>query len=186
MDFHKLFWQPISCAAFLLRDAGHFQYMKMNADYLNPELHEDMGIPNLVTRSVATTRRFDALKLWVSFQALGRKKLAQMIDATIELASHAAEFIRNHEHLELIHEPSLSCVVFRYRPTDSATESNSFNAQLRQRLFDKGLAVVGHTIVRGRQSLKLTCMNPAVSTAQIDELLGLVVKEAREMEKEQR
>ncbi|HYA26032.1 MAG TPA: pyridoxal-dependent decarboxylase, partial [Terriglobales bacterium] len=34
MDFHKLFWQPISCAAFLLRDSSQFQLMKMNADYL--------------------------------------------------------------------------------------------------------------------------------------------------------
>jgi L-2,4-diaminobutyrate decarboxylase len=185
MDFHKLFWQPISCAAFLLRDAVQFHYMKMNADYLNPELHEEQGIPDLVTRSVATTRRFDALKLWVSFQALGRKKLAQMIDATIELASHAAEFIRNHERLELIHEPALSCVVFRYRPANPAIESNSFNAQLRQRLFEKGLAIIGHTIVHGRQCLKLTCMNPTVSTEQIEGLLRLVVKEAREMEKEQ-
>ena len=184
MDFHKLFWQPISCAAFLLRDAGNFQYMKMNVDYLNPELHEEMGIPNLVTRSVATTRRFDALKLWVSLQALGRKKLAQMIDATLELASRAAEFIRNHEQLELIHEPALSCVVFRYRPADSAIESNSFNAQLRQRLFDKGLAVIGHTIVRGRQCLKLTCMNPTVSNEQLRKLLMLVVDHGRQLERE--
>ena len=182
MDFHKLFWQPISCAAFLLRDTAQFQYLKMNVDYLNPEFHEAMGIPNLVVRSVATTRRFDALKLWVSLQALGRKKLGQMIDATIELASHAGEFIRNHEQLELIHEPALSCVVFRYRPANTAINPNSFNAQLRQRLFEKGIAVIGHTVVRGRQCLKLTCMNPTVSKKQIEELLLLVVREAREME----
>src|SRR5262249_21861684 len=74
MDFHKLFWQPISCAAFLVHDARQFRHMKLHADYLNPEAHEKLGIPDLVTRSVATTRRFDALKLWLSFQALGRKK----------------------------------------------------------------------------------------------------------------
>ena len=184
MDFHKLFWQPISCAAFLLRDTAQFQYLKMNVDYLNPEFHEGMGIPNLVTRSVATTRRFDALKLWVSLQALGQKKLGQMIDATIELASHAAEFIRNHEQLELIHEPALSCVVFRYRPANPAIDSNSFNAQLRQRLFEKGIAVIGHTIVHGRQYLKLTCMNPTVSKEQLLELLTLVADHGRQLERE--
>ncbi len=72
LDFHKLFWQPIPCSAFLLRDARHFDSIKLHADYLNPELHEDEGIPNLVTTSLLTTRRFDALKLWISFQALGR------------------------------------------------------------------------------------------------------------------
>ena len=58
----------------------------MHADYLNPELHEDEGIPNLVTTSLLTSRRFDALKLWISFQTLGRDKLAAMIDRTIDLA----------------------------------------------------------------------------------------------------
>ena len=182
MDFHKLFWQPISCAAFLLRDARHFRHMKMNADYLNPELHEELGIPNLVTRSLATTRRFDALKLWISLQALGRKKLGEMIDATLALASHAVDFIRHSPCLELIHEPMLSCVVFRYRPANPAIEPNSFNAALRQRLFERGIAVIGHTVVRGRQCLKLTCMNPSVFPEQIGELLGSVIAHGQALE----
>src|SRR5262249_19704955 len=87
LDFHKLFWQPISCGALLVRDVASFDLMKLNADYLNPEEHEALGIPDLVTRSVLTTRRFDALKLWVSLRALGRRELAAMIDRTLELAS---------------------------------------------------------------------------------------------------
>ena len=182
MDFHKLFWQPISCAAVLLRDASQFRYLRLYADYLNPELHEQLGIPNLVTRSLATTRRFDALKLWVSLRALGRKRLAEMIDATVELAAHAAAFIRSNRDLELIAEPSLSCVVFRYRPANPEIDSNSLNARLRQQLFDRGLAVIGHTIARGRQCLKLTCMNPTVSKEQIEELLRMVVEHGQEIE----
>ncbi len=184
MDFHKLFWQPISCAAFLLRDAGHFRFIELHADYLNPELHDELGIPNLVTRSLATTRRFDAFKLWLTFQTLGRKQLGEMIDATIELASHAAQFIRTSPRLELIHTPALSCVVFRYRPANPAIDSNSFNATLRQRLFEGGVAVIGHTTVRGWQCLKLTCMNPSVSKQQIEELLQLMLDHGRRLEQE--
>jgi L-2,4-diaminobutyrate decarboxylase len=182
MDFHKLFWQPISCAAFLLRDARNFRSIELHADYLNPELHDELGIPNLVTRSLATTRRFDALKLWVSFQTLGRKRLGEMIDATIELASHAAEFIRKSPQLEIINNPTLSCVVFRYQPADPAADPNSFNATLRQSLFERGVAVIGHTIVRGRRCLKLTCMNPSVSKQQIEDLLQLVLEHGRRLE----
>ncbi len=184
MDFHKLFWQPISCAAFLLRDARHFRSIELHADYLNPELHDQLGIPNLVTRSLATTRRFDALKLWVTFQTLGRKRLGDMIDGTIELASHAAQFIRGNPRFELIHTPALSCVVFRYQPANPAIDSNPFNAELRQRLFERGVAVIGHTTVRGRQCLKLTCMNPSVTRQQIEELLHLVLEQGRRLEQE--
>jgi len=183
MDFHKLFWQPISCAAFLLRDATQFRHLKLNADYLNPESHEQLGIPDLVSRSVSTTRRFDALKLWASFQALGREKLGAMIDTTIDLASVAADFIHKDSRLELIHEPELSAVVFRYSPANPNINADRLNADLRQHLFDSGQAVIGHTIVRGRQCLKLTCMNPTTSKKQIGELLGLVVETGRRLEK---
>jgi L-2,4-diaminobutyrate decarboxylase len=182
MDFHKLFWQPISCAAFLLRDAAEFRYLKLHADYLNPESHEELGIPNLVNRSVATTRRFDALKLWISLQALGRKKLAEMVDATIDLVAHAANCIRENPRLELIHEPTMGCAVFRYQPANAGIDANRCNADLRQRLFDRGLAVIGHTIVRGQQYLKLTCMNPCTTKEQIEELLGIIVQQGQELE----
>ena len=68
------------------------------------------------------------------------------------------------------------------RPANPAIESNSFNAELRQRLFESGIAVIGHTVVRGRQCLKLTCMNPSVSARQVEELLGAVIEYAKGLE----
>ncbi len=186
MDFHKLFWQPIPCAAFLLKDSRRFQFIEMKADYLNPQFHEELGIPNLVTQSLATTRRFDALKLWFSFQSLGRKKLASMIDRTIELTASAAGFISQQESLELFHQPTLTTVVIRYHPPNTNLDLNSLNRRLRQRLFEKGIAVIGHTVVRGMQCLKFTCMNPAVSNAQIEELVEEIVSEGRRMESDER
>ena len=183
LDFHKLFWQPISCSAFLLRDSSQFQHMELHADYLNPETHDALGIPNLVTNSLSTTRRFDALKLWVSLQMLGQDKLSKMIDRTLELAKHAAKVIQRTPRLELLQEPSLGCVLFRYRPTGS-TDSDVLNAKIRQRLFDRGVAVIGHTRVQKRQFLKLTCMNPAVSEEQYEALLLKVVQQGQELEDE--
>jgi L-2,4-diaminobutyrate decarboxylase len=181
IDFHKLLWQPIPCAAFLLREARHFDSIKVYADYLNPELHEAEGIPNLVTTSLLTSRRFDALKLWISFQALGRTKVAAMIDRTIELAEHAAKAVRDMPRLELISDPQLSTVVFRYIPQVGA-DPNQLNIAVRQRLFDRGLAVIGHTRVRNRQCLKLTCMNPTVTEHQLERLIAIIADQGREIE----
>ena len=182
IDFHKLFWQPIPCSAFLLRDARHFDAIKLYADYLNPELHEDEGIPNLVTTSLLTTRRFDALKLWISLRTLGRAKLAAMIDRTVALAAHAAKTVRDALQLELMCEPQLSTVVFRFVPSQADSDADQLNATLRLRLFDRGLAVIGHTRVRGRQCLKFTCMNPAVTEGQMEELIRMVVDVGMEIE----
>lgn len=182
VDFHKLFWQPIPCSVFLLRDRRHFDLIKVHADYLNPEFHADEGIPDLVTTSLLTTRRFDALKLWISLQTLGRTKLAAMIDRTVELAMHAAIVIRDTPQFQLVCEPQLSTVVFRYVPSRPDLDADDLNLSLRQHLFDRGLAVIGHTRVNDRQCLKFTCMNPAVSDAQIEDLIGLVVDLGKEIE----
>jgi len=182
IDFHKLFWQPIPCSAFLVRDSRNFDCMKMHADYLNPELHEQEGIPNLVTTSLLTSRRFDALKLWISLQALGREKLGRMIDRTMALANQAAKVIRRTPQLELVAEPQLSTVVFRYLPSASNVDADSINQQVRQRLFNLGRAVVGHTRVRNRQCLKFTCMNPATSESELEELISLIARQGKELE----
>lgn len=181
IDFHKLFWQPIPCSTFLLRDARHFDAIKLHADYLNPEVHEEEGIPNLVTTSLLTSRRFDALKLWISLQSLGRDKLAAMIDRTITLAAHAANVIRRTPRLELVCEPQLSAVVFRYLP-GITIDPDAFNSRLRRSLFEQGVAVIGHTRVRNLQCLKFTCMNPAVTEDQIRLLIRTLVEAGKTME----
>jgi L-2,4-diaminobutyrate decarboxylase len=182
IDFHKLFWQPIPCSAFLLRDANHFDSIKLYADYLNPELHEDEGIPNLVTTSLLTSRRFDALKLWISFQSLGRDKLAAMIDRTIALAKRAAAVIRETPQLQLVAEPHLSTVVFRYVPSGRNADEDILNKRIRQQLFDEGQAVIGHTRIRGRQCLKFTCMNPSVSEAELEALITVIIEHGSRLE----
>jgi L-2,4-diaminobutyrate decarboxylase len=182
MDFHKNFWQAISCGAFLLRDAARFRHLEVHADYLNPETHDAAGIPNLVNKSLATTRRFDALKLWLSFQALGREKFAAMIDRCIELAAHAARQIAAHPELELLHQPQFGCIVFRYRPSRQKADADAINSTLRQELFDRGQAVIGHTRVLGHQWLKFTCMNPMTTEEDISKLVDKIVEKGQELE----
>jgi L-2,4-diaminobutyrate decarboxylase len=182
VDFHKLFWQPIPCSAFLLRDSSNFRFIRMHADYLNPETHEEEGVPNLVTNSVLTSRRFDALKLWISLQSLGRNKLGAMIDRTIALASHAAEVVRRIPNLELVAEPQLSTMVFRYVPSSGQGNADMLNATIRKQLFDGGAAVLGHTRVKGVQCLKLTCMNPSLEEFQLELLLSEIAKTGQQLE----
>jgi len=186
IDFHKLFWQPIPCSAFFLRDARHFDYIQLYADYLNPEAHEEEGIPNLVTTSLLTSRRFDALKLWISFQAFGREKLGAMIDRTISLANYSARLVRAAPDLELICEPQLSTVVFRYVPPPTESDVDRINAEIRQSLFNRGMAVIGHTRVKNRQCLKLTCMNPMATETDMEHLIDLIRTDGRNCGREKR
>lgn len=180
VDFHKLFYQPISCGAFLLKERSHFNLMKHHAAYLNPEENETEGIPDLVTKSIQTTRRFDALKLWVSLQHLGRQGFADMIDTTIDLAAQTAHLIAGDPGLELVNQPTINAVVFHYRPSDlptttvSAAQVNQINRHIRQSLLYRGQAVLAQTQIGDRVYLKLTLLNPRTTLTHITDLLNAV------------
>ena len=73
LDFHKHYFQSISCGAFLLKDETNYRFMHYEAEYLNSAYDEEHGVPNLVSKSLQTTRRFDALKLWLTIEALGEE-----------------------------------------------------------------------------------------------------------------
>jgi L-2,4-diaminobutyrate decarboxylase len=189
VDFHKLFYQPISCGAFLVKEGARFEAIRLNADYLNPEEDEEEGTPNLVGKSIQTTRRFDALKLFLSLQHLGRARFAQMIEGTLQTATEAARLIAADPQLEAINpSPELNAVVFRYRP-QSPHENLSYeawrdqlNQDIRQILLSEGKAVVARTKVEGASSLKLTLLNPRTTLDDVQAILEEVKQTGKRLE----
>ncbi|WP_135306175.1 pyridoxal phosphate-dependent decarboxylase family protein [Haloarcula amylovorans] len=176
VDFHKLFYQPISCGALLLRDADEFRWMARNAAYLNPEAHDEAGVPNLVAKSVQTTRRFDALKPYLAFRALGRDRLGGLVESTLELADDAASLLDDADDFELVNDPALNAVVFRYRPCEGLDEEavSELNATVRETILHDGRAVVARTEVEDVTSLKLTLLNPTATLDDVAETLEAI------------
>ncbi|MBK0122340.1 aspartate aminotransferase family protein [Pantoea sp. S61] len=183
LDFHKQYFQTISCGAFLLKDERHYELMRYQAAYLNSEFDEEAGVPNLVSKSLQTTRRFDALKLWMGLEALGQKQYAAIIDHGVTLAQEVAKFVASEPRLELVMQPQLASVLFRYRPeqlTDIA-QIALFNQRIGDALLDSGRANVGVTENQGITCLKLTLLNPTVTLEDIKVLLALVEKTANQL-----
>ncbi|MCW6031378.1 pyridoxal phosphate-dependent decarboxylase family protein [Pantoea sp. JK] len=183
LDFHKQYFQTISCGAFLLKDERHYELMRYQAAYLNSEFDEEAGVPNLVSKSLQTTRRFDALKLWMGLEALGQKQYAAIIDHGVTLAQEVAKFVTSEPRLELVMQPQLASVLFRYRPeqlTDIA-QIALFNQRIGDALLDSGRANVGVTENQGITCLKLTLLNPTVTLEDVKVLLALVEKTANQL-----
>ena len=185
LDFHKQFFQTISCGAFLLKDARHYELMRYQAAYLNSEFDEEHGVPNLVSKSLQTTRRFDALKLWMGLEALGKKQYASIIDHGVTMAKNVAEFVKSQPTLELVMQPQLASVLFRSRPAQMAGSDSAAIALLNQRvgdaLLESGRANVGVTEHNGVTCLKLTLLNPVVTLDDVKVLLSLVERTAQEL-----
>ena len=175
LDLHKLGWQPVAAGALLARSAELFAPLERRVSYLNSEDDDEAGYGGLLGRSLRTTRRADALKMAVSLRGLGRRGFGELVDRCHDLARFAADRVREHPDLELLGEPVLTAVVFRYVPGGGADgAADAVNAQLRRALLDAGRAVVGRTEVDGAVALKLTLLNPHAREADVDALLDVV------------
>jgi len=182
VDYHKSFFQSVSCGAFFVRNKTHLKYVTHHADYLNPLSAQQEGTPNLVNKSIQTTRRFDALKMWLSLRIMGPAALGEAFDAVLALAKVAHQRLSDHPAIEVLHAPELSTQVFRFVPQKACSESriDEINAAIRKSLSRSGNAIVAGTRVAGRQYLKFTLLNPATTAADLDDVIQLIVHYGRE------
>lgn len=179
LDFHKHFFQSISCGAFLLRDEANYRFIDYKADYLNSEYDEAHGVPNLVAKSLQTTRRFDALKLWFTVEALGEDLYASMIDHGVHLSKEVEAYINSTTGLEMLVPAQFASVLFRVVPEGYPAEFvDTLNQNVADELFARGEANIGVTKVGNNQSLKMTTLSPIATLENVQALLRQVLAEA--------
>jgi L-2,4-diaminobutyrate decarboxylase len=182
VDYHKSFFQPVSSSAVLVRDAATLHHATYHAEYLNPRRMVTERIPNQVDKSLQTTRRFDALKLWMTLRVMGADGIGQLFDEVCDLAAQGWRLLAADPRFDVVVEPSLSTLVFRYVPaavTDPAAIDRA-NLHARKALFASGDAVVAGTKVGGRHYLKFTLLNPETTTDDLAAVLDLIAGHAEQ------
>ncbi|MFE5970261.1 pyridoxal phosphate-dependent decarboxylase family protein [Streptomyces sp. NPDC056463] len=182
VDYHKSFFQPVSSSAVLVRDGATLRHATYHADYLNPRRTVAEQIPNQVDKSLQTTRRFDALKLWMTLRVMGADGVGELFDEVCDLAGAGFALLAADPRYDVVVEPQLSTLVYRYVPENvtSPAEIDRANLYARKALFASGEAVVAGTKVDGRQYLKFTLLNPETTVADIAAVLDLIAGHAEQ------
>ncbi len=173
VDFHKMFLMPISCSAVLVKDGSVFEALTIHADYLNRTEDEEDGYVNLVDKSLQTTRRFDALKVWISFQMRGKDGWSRLIDTSMENAAYLYGRLKESSDFHVVTEPEISSVVFRYIG-DGSENCDEINKKVRRALIHKHGVVIGQTVSDGHVCLKFTLLNPLITHEKLDSLTELI------------
>jgi L-2,4-diaminobutyrate decarboxylase len=177
VDFHKMFLMPISCSAVLLANGKNFEALTIHADYLNRTEDEEDGYTNLVDKSIQTTRRFDALKVWVSFQTRGVEGWSNLISTSMENAQYLYSQLAKDSDFDVVTNPEISSVVFRLSSSFCGnSDRDEVNKKVRRSLIHDEGVVIGQTVSNGGVCLKFTLLNPLITHEKLDSLL-LTIKE---------
>ncbi|WP_179351813.1 pyridoxal phosphate-dependent decarboxylase family protein [Winogradskyella vidalii] len=114
IDPHKWMFSPYDCGAVIYKNMelaknAHSQ----QGSYL--EIFKDEGAHgfNPTDYQIQLTRRVRGLPLWFSLATHGTDRYKEAVERGLELAQIAGRLIEAHPNLELVREPSLSCVLYR-------------------------------------------------------------------------
>ncbi|MFC9856307.1 MULTISPECIES: pyridoxal phosphate-dependent decarboxylase family protein [unclassified Streptomyces] len=188
LDLHKLGWQPVAAGLLTVSDGRRIDALNVRADYLNSTDDTEAGQPDLLARSVRTTRRPDVFKMAVTFRALGRSGLGQLVDKCCATADELAQAITARPALRLWRRPRLSTVLFRPVQADTMTheDADRFVGLIRRELLERGAAVLARARAPEKNDpaglwLKCTLLNPHTTAADYEGLLDAVEQLARQL-----
>ncbi|MFD8620799.1 pyridoxal phosphate-dependent decarboxylase family protein [Streptomyces sp. NPDC059513] len=185
-DLHKLGWQPVAAGVLAVADTALLAPLSLRTDYLNADDDTEAGLPDLLGRSVRTTRRPDALKIAVTFRALGRRGLSELVEHCVRTAEEFGRAVDARPELRRRPgEIGISTVLFRPVVADALEPEagDAVVAEVRRTLLMEGRAVLGRAVAEdgdGRRGLwlKATLLHPAAASAELLPLLDLVTEAA--------
>ncbi|HEX3298621.1 MAG TPA: pyridoxal-dependent decarboxylase [Actinomycetota bacterium] len=175
IDPHKWFFQAYDIGALLVRRRTDLvATFSRSPEYYASNRPEDQPL-NWYEYSIEGTRRFRALKLWMSWQHLGTEGLGGLIEHNDDLAAYLASRLREADDFELACDPELSVVCFRHLPEAVAGRDpasiDRYQAALQRALEVDGSAWVSVTTLRSATYLRAGIVNPHATRREIDTLL---------------
>jgi len=160
------------------------------AEYV--KVHEQAEIESFAfwDYGIELSRRFRALKVWLTLKYYGARRIAAAIADDIAMAEYMAEQVESAEDFELLAPVQLSICCFRYVPpkmlerADDA-ELNRLNERIMHRVQRGGRAYLSNAMLRGKFALRACIINFRTTRADIDLTLEIVREAAKEIEVEE-
>jgi glutamate/tyrosine decarboxylase-like PLP-dependent enzyme len=156
--------------------------------------HGGAGQLNFWQLGFEGTRRWRALKLWLSWKHVGTAGFARLVEANDDLAAHLAARIAASPDFEALPAvPALSVVCFRHLPegrgdalrgTPEGRALDAHQDRLQQALEASGEGWLTTTRLRGATYLRAGIVNTQSTTEDIDDLLELLRKLAADFARE--
>ncbi len=210
VDPHKWFYMPFSAGGILVREGDflrqsflvHPEYymQKVQADE-NGEAEEfdEFGrriIPdprgfhtgdkvNFFQYGIAGSRRFNALKLWMSLKLVGRRQFGDWVENDIYLARLLAGLLRREPDFEALGPNTLGVCNVRWVPRNSdgaprfdEERTDQLNRQLQEQVEREGDAWFSYTVLRGRTALRMNVENRRMRREHIERLVRVIRRTA--------
>ena len=188
LDPHKWLYLPLDCGCILYRDAEaaratfaqEAEYTRVIGQVADEAFaFWDYG-PEL-------SRRFRALKVWMTLKGVGVRALGEAIEKDLACARHFEQLVQASDDFEMLAPVELSIFCFRYLPMQlkralaGANENSrrqvneeldSLNERLLVELQRDGSSYLSNAVIRGQFALRGCVMNYRTTLHDMEILLN--------------
>ena len=118
LDPHKWLYVPLDAGCLLFRDeaAARAAFTAGEADYIKVLEENEAEAFAFWDYGMELSRRFRALKIWLTLRYYGVDRIAMSISDDISLAQYLADEVERSDDFELLAPVELSICCFRYAP----------------------------------------------------------------------
>ena len=184
LDPHKWMYQPLDCGCLLYRDLEIArQTFKYTGDYARQLSTDPVEGFAFFEESIELSRRFRALKLWLSLRYHGLKMFRAAIGRDLAHARRLAEAVSKCPELESLNPVELSAVCFRHLLGKDASEEerNRFNTALLKRVIARGRIYLSNASLQGKFCLRVCVVNHLTEDSDVDAVVPEVLAAASEV-----
>src|SRR5271167_491488 len=184
LDPHKWLYQSLDCGCLLFRDGKAAQAaFAHTGDYAKALTNDPVEGFAFFEESLELSRRFRALRLWLSLRYHGLQAFRDAIQKDLDLAQRLADAIAKQPGLELLAPVELSAVCFRCAGIKSLSEDelNRQNAGILKRVVQRGHVYLSNATLRGKFCLRACIVNHRTTTEDVDSVIPEVLAAVQDL-----
>ncbi|MFT6128232.1 MAG: glutamate/tyrosine decarboxylase-like PLP-dependent enzyme, partial [Flavobacteriaceae bacterium] len=176
VDPHKWFFQPYEMGCLLIRNVNHLKgTFTEKPEYLR-DVEGNTSEINFYDHGIQLTRRFRALKFYMSVKTFGLSSFRKAITYNIKLAEKTEIILRKSPNWEVISPATLAVINFRFNPIGndlSEKQLDALNQKISKGVMDSKEALLVTTILHNQVVLRMCLINPRTTIDDIKETLNL-------------
>lgn len=176
VDPHKWFFQPYEIGCLLVRNHKWLKgTFTEKPEYLR-DIEGNESEINFYDHGIELTRRFRALKFYMSIKTFGLKAFRKAITYNIKLAEETEEYFRKSDKWEVVSPATLAIINFRYNPIGkNLTEKqlDKVNQMISEKVVLSRKALLVTTILNKQVVLRMCLINPRTTMKDVISTLKL-------------
>ncbi|WP_298894479.1 aminotransferase class V-fold PLP-dependent enzyme [uncultured Psychroserpens sp.] len=176
IDPHKWLFQPYEMGCLLIRNHKWLsKTFSEKPEYLR-DIEGNTSEINFYDHGIQLTRRFRALKFYMSMKTFGLEAFKTAISYSIDLTENVEAYLRKSSNWEVISPATLAVINFRYNPigmTFSEKKLDALNQHISQKILESREALLVTTILQNQIVLRMCLINPRTTLNDIKDTLAL-------------